>query len=458
MTSDHGHVLRRAGTNFGWMAGSAGFSAVASLVYIALTARTLGPASFGTFALVMTYGELATNFAQFQSWKAVTSFGAVHQQSNNKLRLGRLFGYTASLDLLSGIIGSIVAVFGVLLLGPWLHWTPSQENAAMWFGTALLLTSSTTPAGMLRLFNRFDLQVWSEMVAQFTRLGGCLAGWLAGAGVGWFLGVWALAALLQLASQWAAALALGHRLSFGRRALRLTRHENRGLWPFMLKTNVSSTLSLFWMQCGTLIVGARAGAVEAGGFRLAHRFSLALTKPVEIAAKALSPELARLAADDAHRTMRTVLARVTWIASALAAIVVFAAILWGRQMLGLSVGRDFEFAQRFLVLLCIASAISVAGFALEPFLNAHFRAGTVLGTSIIAALLYGVLLFLLLPVFGAEAAALAAIAASFASVALLGLATARILAQPDARTDRKSNHHSGVFEALELPENEAQRL
>src|SRR5690242_20719619 len=53
-------VLARVGRNFGWLAGSAGFSAVASLIYVALTARALGPRSFGSFALVMTYGELVT--------------------------------------------------------------------------------------------------------------------------------------------------------------------------------------------------------------------------------------------------------------------------------------------------------------------------------------------------------------------------------------------------------------
>src|SRR5947209_5913876 len=387
--ADHATVLSRAGRNFGWLAGSTGFSAVASLFYVALAARTLAPRGFGSFALVMTYGELVTNLAQFQSWKALTSFGAAHQRVGNKARLQRLFGYTAFLDFLSGLAGALIGSLGVLLVGPWLHWMPGDELAAVWFTTALLLTSSTTPAGILRLFDRFDLQVYSETIAQITRLAGCIAGWAIGAGIVWFLAVWALAALLQLVAQWAAVLALGQRFSLGRRAFELTAHENRGLWPFMLKTNVSSTLSLFWMQCGTLVVGMRAGPIDAGGFRLAHRFSLALVKPVEIAAKAVFPELAHLVAGSDKKNLGKVLARVSSISAAIGGLIVLAIGLWGRDILHLVAGYRFEFAQEYLFLLSIAAAVNVAGFALEPLLNAHFRAGAVLRAYAVAALLYG---------------------------------------------------------------------
>ena len=427
------NVLTRVGRNFGWLAGSTGFSAIASLVYVALTARALGPRGFGSFALVMTYGELVTNLAQFQSWKAVVGFGAAHQQANSRTRLGRLFGYTASLDLLSGIVGSAAAILGIVLIGPLLHWIASEESAAAWFGTVSLLTSGTTAGGILRLFNRFDLQVYSESLAQIVRLVGCLVGWAIGASVGWFLAVWALAALVLFVSQWAAVFARGHRISLGRRAFRLTGHENRGLWSFMLKTNVSSSLSLFWMQCGTLVVGVRAGPIEAGGFRLAHRFSLAMMKPVEIAAKALFPELARLVADGDHGAVRRVLKGVSFLSAVFASLMVVLAALFGRQVLYLVAGPAFEFAHQFLFLLCIAAAINVAGFALEPFLNGHFRPGIVLRSYGVAALLYGSVLIVLLPSVGSAAAAFASIAAAAVLMLQLGVASLGILRGPDNR-------------------------
>lgn len=423
-------IIRRVGKNSGWLAGSAGFSAVASLIYVALTARTLGPLLFGSFALVMTYGEFLTNVAQFQSWKAITSFGAAHFEAEDKPRLARLFGYTARLDCITGVLGAVVAVLTAPLIAPLLHWSPHEQHAAAWFGAALLLTSSTTPAGMLRLFNRFDLQVLCETLTQMVRLAGCVAGWAIGAGVDWFLWVWAIAALLLLVSQLSAVLALGLKPDFARHSLTLTKQENVGLWPFMLKTNLSSSLGMFWMQFGTLAVGAGAGAVEAGGFRLAHRFSLAIMKPVEIATKALFPELARLVAEGDRATVRKVLVRVSGISACFAVLVVIATGLWGREILALVAGRGFDYAHEFLFLLSIAAAVNVVGFALEPFLNAHFRAGTVLRTYVVAALVYGLLLAGLLPLFGADGAAFASIAAALAVIMQMGFSTARLLAQP----------------------------
>lgn len=439
-------VLARFGRNFGWLAGSTGFSAVASLIYVALTARSLGPRGFGSFALMLTYGELITNLAQFHSWKAVTSFGAAHLQNANRGRLDRLFGFTAAVDLLGGIIGAVVGVGGVLLIGPYLGWTAADEHTAAWFGAALMLTSGTTPAGMLRLFDRFDLQVYSETVAQITRLTGCLAGWALGASISWYLLVWALAALLQLACQWAAILLLGHRLHFGYRAFRLASLENRGVWSFMLKTNANTSLSLVWMQCGTLIVGMKSGPIDAGGFRLAHRLSQAMVKPVEIATKALFPELARLVSQGDRVTVRRLLLRLSSIATAFAALAVIAAGLWGRDILRLIAGRHFEFAAPFLFLLSIAAAMNVAGFVLEPFHNAHFRVGTVLRSYAIAALLYFAVL-LALP--GAEAAAFASIAAAAAILLQLGASAGRILATVDDGSVLDAGSYRAKFISLQ---------
>ena len=415
----HSSALKRMGRNSGWLAGSAAFSAVASIVYMALAARTLGPWAFGVFALTMTFGELLTDLAQFQSWKAITSFGAVHHVAEDEARLSRLFGYTIRVDLVTGLVGAAVAGVAARLIAPLLHWSAHEAHVAGLFGAALLLTSSTAPAGMLRLFDRFDFQVLSDALAQATRLIGCLVGWAVGGDVDWFLGVWAVAALLQLLSQLWAVLMVGQRPHLFRQSLSLVQGENPGLWPFMVKTNLSSSVSMIWMHFGTLAVGARAGAVEAGGFRLAHRFSLAIMKPVEIATKTLFPELARLVAGDNLTAARTLLVRASAISAIFAVVLVTAAGLFGGEFLRLVAGPGFGYAHQFLLLLSIAAAINVAGFGLEPFLAAHLRAGAVLRANVIAGLIYALLLLATLHRFSANSAAFASIAAALALIVQL---------------------------------------
>jgi O-antigen/teichoic acid export membrane protein len=427
VSSRHSAVIKRAGGNTSWLAASAGFSAIASLIYVALVARTLGPRAFGGFVLVMTYGELMTDLVQFQSWKAVTSFGAAHYEARSAARLRRLFGYTTTIDWASAVLGAVLAVTIVPFIGPLLHWSGYERSEAALFSAALLLTLSTTPAGILRILDRFDLQVLSDSAVQVIRLAGCIVGWALGAGVAWFLCVWAFASLALQLLQWGAVLSLGYRPSLGRHALRQAEQENRGLWSFMVKTNLSGSLSLFWMQSATLVVGAGAGAVQAGGFRLAYRFSQAMMKPVEIATKALFPELARLVAENDHSTMRSVILRVAAISALFALLIVGAAGLFGADVLRLVAGPGYEFAYGFLFLLSIASALNVVGFVLEPLHNAHLRAGTVLRSYAVATLIYLLLVIALFPVFGPDGIAFASIAAALAINLQLASSAVRIL-------------------------------
>jgi O-antigen/teichoic acid export membrane protein len=419
----------------GWLAGSTGFSAVTSIVSVALAARTLGPPGFGSYALILTFAQLVGNLVQFQSWNAVIRYGAGHLARGEHPPLARLFGFTAMLDWASAIVGIAIVVISVPLVGPYLHWSAAEYRYATWFGAALLLTTGATPTGILRLFDRFDLLVYSDGFGPLIRVVGAVVGWAIGGSVAWFLAVWAVSAIVQLLAQWVAALSLRHGIALNPSALRTAASENRRIWSFMLKTNLSSSIGLFWLQCGTLTVGWFAGPVGAGGFRIAHRFAQAITKPIDMIARALFPEFARLVASRDHLTLRNVLLRISAVAAAFAAAVVLITGVGGTEILHLIVGRRFEFAQPFFFLLAIASAIDLAGFALEPFHNAQGRAGIVLRSRLVAIVVYGALLALLLPTVGAKGAAYASIGASLTICIQLAISAAQILRGAEEKSD-----------------------
>jgi O-antigen/teichoic acid export membrane protein len=436
-------IFARFGRNIGWLAGSTGFSAVTSVTYMALAARALGPSGFGSYALILSYAQLIGNLVQFQSWNAVIRYGAVHLAKADAAPLARLFGFTAMLDWASAAVGILLAVTLVPIIGPYLHWSPVEIRYATWFGAAFLLTTGATATGILRLFDRFDLLVYSDGVGPVTRIIGAIAGWWLGGGVAWFLGVWALSAILQLAAQWIAALSLGHRLALGWAALRRASTENGRIVRFMLKTNLSSSIGDFWLECGTLVVGWAAGPVEAGGFRIAHRFAQAMTRPIDMVTKALFPEFARLIAAKDHVTARNVLLRVSAVAASFAVLAVIVTAAAGTQILHLIAGRRFEFAQPFFFLLTIASAINLVGFALVPFHNAHGKPGRVLRSGLIAAVLYVVLLAGLVPTIGARGAAYASIGASLIILIQLIASAVQILRNVELPNDNESAAQAG---------------
>src|SRR5262249_45083284 len=151
-----------------------------SVMYLAIAARALGPAAFGAFTLVLTYGQLIANLVQFQAWKAVIRYGAMHMATNDRDRLGRLFGFTATLAWASALAGFLIAIVGVPLIAPLLHWSPGQQHSAALFGGFLLLTTGATTSGMLRLFDRFDTLAYTEATAPTVRLIGSAIVWAFG--------------------------------------------------------------------------------------------------------------------------------------------------------------------------------------------------------------------------------------------------------------------------------------
>lgn len=424
-------AFARMAKNIGWISGSRGFNSVVSIAYLAVAARALGPAKFGAFALILTYAQLIANFVQFQSWKGVIRYGALHLAAARHDRLARLFGFTAALDFGSAITGALIAIVCVPLIAPLLHWAPDQEMAAAVFGGVLLLTTGATPSGILRLFNRFDLAAYGEAVGPLVRLVGSIIAWIAGGSALAFLAVWGIAAIIQAIAQWMVAIFInGTRVNLRPSALRQAVAENERLWPFMLQTNIANSVSMFWTQLGTLAIGAVAGPADAGAFRLAQRLAKGIVRPVQPVVLAVYPELSRLVAEDNHAELRKITLRVTAVASALALAIVLVIGIGGRHILDLLAGRRFEFAQGYLFLLAIATAIDLAGFAFEPVQNAHGRSWKVLRSNLIAAAVYAFLLVVLLPTVGGKGAAIAAIICSLMIFLQLAFYTAEILRKP----------------------------
>lgn len=422
-------IFRRLAKNLGWLLGSRGFTAVASIGYLAIAARSLGPKGFGAFTVVLTYAQLIANVVQFQSFKSIIRYGAFHVASDKPGRLGRLTGLTATLDFASGLFGAVVAIILAPFVASLFHWDVQQQHYAQVFATVLLITTGATPTGILRLFDRFDLIAYTDAISPAIRIIGSAIAWVMGPSLPSLLAIWALAAVVQTLGQWIAALRVQpERPRFGKRAFARASRENPRILKFILQTNLASSLSSS-TQLGILAVGAVGGAAEAGGFRIAQRLAKGITNPVETVTRALYPEFARLVAQDDHARLRHVLIRVCSIAAGLGALVVLIAGPLAPVILRLIAGPRFAFAQPCLLILLVAAAIDLAGFALEPFHNAHGRAGRVLRIRAVGAAAYLVLLAFLLPPFGATGAALAAVGAAVITFAQFAQSSWEILAR-----------------------------
>lgn len=412
-----GGFLRRLFKNLGWLLGGKAAGAILSLVYLGFATRSLGPQAFGTFALIFTYGQVVGNFAQFQSWQLMIRFGAGHLEQNRPDRLGRLVVFGALMDMGSAIVSASVGFLMARTVGHFLGWSNADSDSAAWFSLSLLFGMRATPTGLLRLFDKFDALTFAETMTPIIRFLGAAIAFLFLPTIGAFLIVWAVSELAASITLWCLAIRALHdrnihpALSWPHGAT----VENPDIWRFAWLSNATSAVNAVWQQCGTLAVGRETGAAAAGGFRIAFQIAQGMAKPALLLGRVVYPEFARQGAS-------TNLAATLWRSSlsagvAGAAMIALTALL-GQWAITAIAGARYAGAAPTLLLLSIAAAIDLCGFALEPALLALGRAGYALIARALGALVYLACLLPGLHYWGASGAGYAAIAGSATAFSL----------------------------------------
>ncbi|WP_076072159.1 lipopolysaccharide biosynthesis protein [Sphingomonas montana] len=415
--------IRRALRNAAWLLGGKGVGGLFSLVYLALAARTLGVAGFGLFAMILAYGQALANVVGFQSWQTVIRYGARHRADARPDLFAQVLLFATLLDLGAAVAGGAIAVAGALTIGPAIGWSRETQVLAAWFGLSLIFAQRGAPTGVLRLFDRFDLAAYAELTLPTIRLVGTLVAWGLGGGLAGYLIAWALADLITTASMWWQAWRELARQDMARGArLRGLTTGNPGIWRFSITTNLTASIGLVWQQVPVLAVGWIAGPAGAGGYRMATQLGTALTKPVTSLARSIYPEFARMSVGGSARALVPVLRRTAWLSAALGLASVLLIAAAGRHILLFVGGPDYVFAYPVLVVLTLASALSLVGFGLEPALVAIGRPGIALVARGLATIVYIALLAAMLPWLGPIGAAWATLIATGLSTVLLVVA------------------------------------
>ncbi len=413
-----GGGMRRLLTNLGLLIGGKSVSGLLGLGYLALTVRTLGVETFGALVIIHTVVEITQTLVKFQSWQPILRYGTAALQEGRLDDLRRLLLFTVRLDIGSAIAGTLVAATTLWLFGTTLGLSAEIVPAATLYAGSLLFMITSTPVGMLRLFDRFNLVVLEDNVEALVRLWGAAVLFFAGGGLTDFLALWAASAvagaLTSVTLSWREARRhglTGRSLVPGDRPLSA---GFDGIWRFVLSTNANSSLALLTNQLATLTIGVLLGAPQAALFRIARQVAEAAAKPVKLMTAAIYPELARFAAQNHLEAMQTLLGRVLRLSAggaALCALILYLAGPWILTVIG---GQQVATAFNATLLLGLAALVGVGTFALEPTLISIGEAPLALVIRLAAAVLYLPSLVVLVPLAGIEGAGAAAIGAAIA--------------------------------------------
>lgn len=424
--------VRRIVANTGWLLGGKGFGGILSLFYLAILTRSLGVSGFGQFALITGTAQAIALIVTFQTWQVVIRFGARFMKGlENRQKFGRLVGLCTLLDIVGALAGCLLAFFAVRWLAPFFGWDQELAHNALLFALVMLLSIKSTPTGILRVENRFDLAAYAEAIIPTVRLIGTLIVWLTDPTLINFLAVWALSEVIHAIGYWLFAawqsrdILSPRNIPQAKRAVR----ENRGIGEFLLISNLGSTFAGLSQNIALLIVGYFVGPAAAGLYRLASQLSVAMTKISTLLSRAIFAEVNLVRAQQGSEAMRILFRKASRMLFITGGTVILIVLVIGQPVLYYMSGPEFLPAYPLLILLATAASIDLAGAIYEPTLLSGSGARTALILQACIAAFFITILLLGLHFYGATGAAAAMVAAAILRLFLFGTAARRNLAK-----------------------------
>ncbi|WP_181408071.1 lipopolysaccharide biosynthesis protein [Pararhizobium mangrovi] len=401
-----GRGVRALLGNASFLVGGRTVTAILSLAYLAIAARSLGVTEFGLLTLVSAYAQTVGDVAEFKSWQVVVQYGMTPFREGRIGDFRHAIRFAVFLDLLAGIGGTIVALIAAYFFAGALGWPSDLLPVGMAFSTSVLFTASTFSGGVLRLMDRFDLYAAPGAIGAVIRLVGSLAVWGLGGGLGWFLVVWYVSTLASFLASTAFALHLFHRhygsLDLVRGGGRRLGADMPGIWRFVWSINLSSTLGVVTNRAATLAVGAFFGAHDAGLFRIARQVSTAAARPAKLMTPVLYPELARLYSEGATRALRLLALRISLVAGGIGTLALLVLVLFGGHLIALAFGPAYADAKMVMLWLFGAAIVGIWGLPLEPMLVSTGHATLALVLRAVSTAAYLAVLFPAMRGYGLE--------------------------------------------------------
>lgn len=417
------------------MGGARAISSVLGIATLFITARALGnTTAFGIVLFVHAYMLFFAELATFKTWQAIIRFGADHMKAKDADNLGRLFRFGFTLDALAALAAYILAVslFGlVVLLADYLPglakeiegFSLTELRTYIWlYCLVLLLRQISAGTGIFRLFDQFGILALRALIMPLLRfVGACLAMWQ-GWGIAGFLCVWFFASAVSYVMVPLLALReLSKRqlLPPVRSARKTLSQTETGLWPFVLKTNLDSTLGAFRNQFPGLLVMGVFGPALFAVFRVAEEITRLLSKGTKLFDQVLYPELSRLVADGRLKALHAIAVKAALAIGAISFVLILIVLVFGEVAIEAGMGKGFDEAPMLAILLLCGAALTGAAV---PFYTVFYvlmrpgRAAWVRGGAIIA---YLIAFFATAQAFGIFAAGWAALAGAAFEIILV---------------------------------------
>jgi O-antigen/teichoic acid export membrane protein len=376
--------------NVSYLAASRVVASLSGIATLAFAGHGLGLAMFGTLILITSYTQAASGLSKFQSWQLIIRYGSPALLTDDPRAFKQATGFAFALDVVSGLIGMVLAMALLPLLGPWFGIPQKYMWLAMIYCLLLPTMAAATPIGVLRALDRFDLISWQSTTYPIVRASMALVAWWQGLSFPWFVAIWFVTDLGGDIYLWF----LTWRELRRRKLLKGIRPTLQptmlaGAWKFAVTVNLTSSLNQAWGPIARLIVGGLLGPASAGLYRVAASMSDATQRPADLLNKAYFPEVMRM--DLATKHPWKLMLRSIALATGFGLIAILIVLLFGKLILGSLFGPDFVPAYKVLLVILGVPLLNMMSFPLPSMLYALDRPDAPLNARLIATIAYFVI-------------------------------------------------------------------
>lgn len=419
-------VFRTIIRNAAYLASSNALSALLGLVALSCAGKGMSTQMFGVLVVIQAYAKGISDVIKFQTWQLVVKYGATAVDNNNIRQFRDVISFSFALDIASG---AIAVVAGMLLL-PLLAHSLGLDRQSLWLAilycTLIPSLAASTPTGILRAVDRFDLIAIQQAVRPLLRAAGSVISYLGDLGFAGFIITWYASNLIGgVLYWWFAARELRRRNIHHALRPRLFAPASRlaGAWNFVWTTNFAHSIWSARNSCSTVLVGIVLGPAAAGLFKIATTFFDATGSPAKLMEKSFYPEVMRL---DPRSSQPWLLGlKSACLAGGIGVLVALLVMVVGKPVISSVFGEQYLQAYHLIEIMLGAIVVSMLGFPQESLLFMAGKQRVFLVAQTLSSASYIALLIVLSHFFGVSGAAYAYLAGQCLDVLLSFIPTLR---------------------------------
>lgn len=404
-----GHLIKRLIKNSAILLSGNLLASLFGLISIALTARALGPETFGIIVLINTYVKIIDKLVNFQSWRALIKFGTDALEKNDHDDFIGLIKFGFIVDVSSAILGTSIGVLGVYFVGLWKEWDNGLIIIAALYCLIIMFRLSGTPTAILRIFDKFKIFAVRSVVAAILKVVCVATAFLLGKGFVVFIAIWAFVdifgQLLLLHAGWQ-ELKRQKITGISGHNIKKTNQKYPEFLKYIWATNIDSSISI-GRELDVFIIGSVLSLEAVGLYKIAQQIGSVFMRVIDPMYAAIYPELSKLIASGNVMEFVRLMKRSSIILGFIMLLPFCVFIIWGDQLIILFFGVKYHYT--YLPAIYFISAMIVWAFAqpLAPGILSLGKPQVNLIIHLVTTIIYIFLLYFLTKYFNITGAGIA---------------------------------------------------